>query len=78
MLCLLLERMELSKGFINFEKKTFKPHMSRTSLLPSKPLIRDIAHAKLQQMEGNQNITHSPMVALSELSPHQVQQHQPE
>ncbi len=36
MLCLLLERMELSKGFLNFEKKTYKPHTSRLTLLPSK------------------------------------------
>ena len=36
MLCLLLERMELSKGFINFEKRTSKPHTSKVTLLPSK------------------------------------------
>ncbi len=36
MFCLLLERMELSKGFMNFEKKTFKPHTSKITLLPSK------------------------------------------
>jgi len=36
MLCLLLERMELSKGFLNFEKKTSKPHTSKLTLLPSK------------------------------------------
>ena len=43
MVCLLLERMELSKGFVNFEKKTNKPHISRTSLIPSKNMIREIA-----------------------------------
>jgi hypothetical protein len=36
MFCLLLERMELSKGFINFEKRTFKPHTSKITLLPNK------------------------------------------
>ena len=39
MLCLLLERMELSKGFMNFEKKTFKPHTSKITLLPSKLVL---------------------------------------
>ena len=29
----LLERMELSKGFLNLEKKTYKPHFAKTSLL---------------------------------------------
>lgn len=36
MLCLMLERMELSKGFHNFEKKTAKPHTSKITLLPSR------------------------------------------
>ena len=39
MFCLILERMELSKGFMNFEKKTFKPHTSKITLLPSKTVI---------------------------------------
>jgi hypothetical protein len=39
MLCLLLERMELSKGFINFEKKTHKPHTSKITVLPSKSVL---------------------------------------
>ena len=34
MICLLLERMELSKGFINFEKRTSRPHTSNLTLLP--------------------------------------------
>ena len=46
MLCLLLERMELSNGFINFEKKTSKPHTSKITLLPSKLVISNIALAK--------------------------------
>ena len=39
MFCLMLERMELSKGFTNFEKKTFKPHTSKITLLPSKAVV---------------------------------------
>ena len=39
MLCLLLERMELSRGFSNLEKKTNKPHTSKITLLPSKTAI---------------------------------------
>jgi len=36
MLCLLLERMELSRGFGNLEKKTNRPHTSKITLLPRK------------------------------------------
>jgi len=36
----LLERMELSKGFLNLEKKTFKPHTSKTSLLLPKDVMQ--------------------------------------
>jgi len=39
MLCLLLERMELSRGFSNLEKKTNRPHTSKITLLPSKNAI---------------------------------------
>ena len=39
MLCLILERMELSKGFTNFEKRTNKPHTSKLTLLPNKQII---------------------------------------
>jgi len=46
MFCLILERMELSKGFMNFEKKTFKPHTSKITLLPSKSVINQIKIAK--------------------------------
>jgi hypothetical protein len=34
-LCLLLERMELSRGFLNFAQKTHRPHTSKMSLLPN-------------------------------------------
>ena len=40
MMCLLLERLELSKGFNNLEKKTHRPHTSKMTLLPSKGIIR--------------------------------------
>jgi len=43
---MLLEKMELSSGFLNLEKKTNKPHTSRTSLLPSKEVINLINGAK--------------------------------
>jgi hypothetical protein len=36
MLCLLLERMELSRGFGNLEKKTYRTHTSKITLLPRK------------------------------------------
>ena len=36
MLCLLLERLELSKGFNNLEKQTNRPHTSKITLLPNK------------------------------------------
>jgi|LauGreDrversion4_2_1035121.scaffolds.fasta_scaffold78303_3 hypothetical protein len=39
MLCLLLERMELSKGFMNIEKKTSRPHTSKLTLLPTKAIV---------------------------------------
>ena len=44
--CILLERMELSKGFLNLEKKTYRPHTSRTTLLPSFEIVRMIAQTK--------------------------------
>ena len=51
-LCLLLERMELSKGFNSLERKTSRPHTSKTSLLPPKHFIRKIAELKFEQLEG--------------------------
>ena len=38
-LLLLLERMELSRGFMQIEIKTGRTHLARTSLLPSKNVI---------------------------------------
>ena len=46
MLCLLLERMELSQGFNNHEMKTNRPHTSKITLLPRKQVIESIAQAK--------------------------------
>lgn len=43
---LLLEKLELSKGFLNLEKMTNKPHVSKTSLLPSKDLVDLIEEAR--------------------------------
>jgi hypothetical protein len=43
---MLLEKLELSSGFLNLEKKTNKPHTSRTSLLPSKEIVKLINSAK--------------------------------
>ena len=43
---MLLEKLELSNGFLNLEKKTNKPHVSRTSLLPSKEIMTLISNAK--------------------------------
>ena len=50
MICLLLERMELSKGI---EKKTYRPHTSKLTLLPSRAIIQQINYAKSQG--GQQN-----------------------
>jgi hypothetical protein len=50
MICLLLERMELSKGI---EKKTYRPHTSKLTLLPSRAIIQQINYAKSQA--GQQN-----------------------
>lgn len=46
MLCLLLERMELSQGFNNHEKKTNRPHTSKITLLPRKQVMASLAAAK--------------------------------
>jgi len=46
MVCLLLERLELSRGFNNLEKKTNRPHTSKITLLPSKQVIAHLNHAK--------------------------------
>jgi hypothetical protein len=54
MICLLLERMELSKGFVNIEKKTYRPHTSKLTLLPSKAIIQQINYAKSQAFQGGQ------------------------
>ena len=42
---LLLEKLELSKGFLNLEKRTNKPHISQTSLLPSQEVVDMIEDA---------------------------------
>ena len=46
MLCLMLERMELSRGFLNLEKKTMRPHTSKITLLPKKLVINQLNAAK--------------------------------
>lgn len=48
MLCLMLERMELSRGFGNLEKKTNRPHTSKITLLPSKQVLSNLSIAKSQ------------------------------
>lgn len=48
---LLLEKLELSKGFLNLEKMTNKPHVSRTSLLPTKELVELIEDARNGHLE---------------------------
>lgn len=46
MVCLLLERMEMSEGFQNHEKKTHKPHSSKITLLPSRQVVENIHDAR--------------------------------
>ena len=57
MICLLLERMELSKGFVNIEKKTYRPHTSKLTLIPSRAIIQQINYAKSQAFQGGQQIS---------------------
>lgn len=54
-LCLLLERMELSKGFHNLEKKTSKPHTSKITLLPNRQIIQNITLAKASLFATSQD-----------------------
>ena len=46
MVCLLLERMELSSGFSQIERKMHRTHTSRQTLLPSRAIIKQIEQAK--------------------------------
>ena len=46
-LCFLLERMELSNGFFNIEKKTNKPHSSKTFLIPPNNILKKIMESKI-------------------------------
>ena len=41
-LALMLERMELSPGMLSFEKKTYIPHNSKTSLIVSKDILEKV------------------------------------
>ena len=59
MLCLLLERMELSEGFQNHEKKTHRPHSSKITLLPSKQIVEGIAEAR--GFLVNQQLPNAPL-----------------
>ncbi len=49
---LLLEKLELSKGFLNLEKKTNKPHISKTSLLPTQEVVDMIEDARNGNIEN--------------------------
>jgi hypothetical protein len=53
MLCLLLERLELSRGFNNLEKRTHRPHTSNITLLPSRQVVKLLSLAKQQVMGDN-------------------------
>lgn len=61
MLCLLLERMELSRGFNNLEKRTNRPHTATITLLPSRQVVRSLAAAK-QFLQGNEEEAGTPAV----------------
>ena len=54
MLCLMLERMELSRGFNNLEKRTNRPHTSKITLLPKKQVIENLTAAKNSVGGGKQ------------------------
>jgi len=51
-LCFLLERMELSDGFANLEKKTNRPRTSKTSLLPPDQLVMKV----MQEHEDREEV----------------------
>ena len=56
MMCLLLERMELSTGFMQIEKKMHRTHTSKQTLLPSRASVKQIQAAKdmlLQEQLNN-------------------------
>lgn len=66
MLCLLLERLELSKGFNNLEKKTNKPHTSKITLLPGRNVIKHLSQAKAgvlgpESQDAVSSVTHPVM-----------------
>ena len=52
MLCLMLERMELSQGFNNLEKRTNRPHTSKITLLPRRHVIENLTAAKTRVAGG--------------------------
>ena len=57
MLCLLLERLELSNGFNNLEKKTNRPHTSKITLLPSRVVIGLLTEAKNSMPGGGAKVS---------------------
>eukprot|EP01022_Parablepharisma_sp_SALTPOND_P020353 TRINITY_DN368_c4_g1_i1.p2 TRINITY_DN368_c4_g1~~TRINITY_DN368_c4_g1_i1.p2 ORF type:complete len:718 (-),score=69.14 TRINITY_DN368_c4_g1_i1:6194-8347(-) len=67
-LCFLLERMELSNGFVNLEKKTNRPHTARTSLLPPDQIIMKVMQERGQSerseerpLESSEHIPEEPI-----------------
>ena len=65
-LLLLLERMELSKGFMQIEKLTGRTHLARTSLLPSKNVINRTLNAS--SIEGSKHDTSVQSICDAHLS----------
>jgi len=55
MLCLMLERMELSQGFNNLEKRTNRPHTSKITLLPRRQVIENLTAAKTRVAGGKES-----------------------
>ena len=62
MLCLMLERMELSRGFNNLEKRTNRPHTSKITLLPRRQVIENLTAAKNSVSGGKEQRT-QPAIA---------------
>jgi len=63
---LLLEKLELSKGFLTLEKRTNKPHISKTSLLPSQEVIDMIEDARNGNMDHVLNFIQQKQSIISE------------
>lgn len=69
MVCLLLERMELSKGFNTLEQRTNRPHTAQITLLPNKQVIRSLNAAKAFLQNQEEEMRSSQQSRPQQISP---------